>query len=319
MMLRFYNTAARKIEEFAPRKKTVGLYTCGPTVYHYAHIGNLRSFILSDILRRTLLYSGYRVKQVMNITDVGHLVSDADTGEEKIAAAARREGKTAWEVAEFYTQAFLADLKALNIKKPSALPRATEWIKEQIALVRLLEKKGFTYQTSDGIYFDSSKLSSYGALSGQRLEEREAGKRVALGEKKRPTDFALWKFSSSQGLTSHGGQTLKKRNLTPKRDMEWKSPWGTGFPGWHTECSAMSRAFLGQPFDLHTGGIDLIFPHHTNEIAQSEAAYGRPLARFWLHGEFVVLGQEEKMAKSAGNIVTLGDIQKRGLEPLAFR
>lgn len=303
-MLRLWNTATRRKDSFAPiKKKTVGLYTCGPTVYHYAHIGNIRSFLLSDILWRTLELEGYSVKHVMNITDVGHLSTDADTGEEKIEAAARRERKTVFEIADFYTKSFLADLKAVNIKRPTALPRATKYIREQIALVRELEKKGLTYRTSDGIYFDTLKFKDYGKFAGSRLAGQKAGSRVLSGEKLNPTDFALWKFSP------------KGR----KREMEWESPWGVGFPGWHLECSAMSRTLLGQPFDIHTGGVDLIFPHHTNEIAQSVAAYGTPLAHTWIHSEFVVLPGGEKMAKSDRNFTTIGDLIRWGIDPLAYR
>lgn len=303
-MLRLYNTATRRIEDFRPvRGKTVRLYTCGPTVYDYAHIGNLRSFIFSDVLRRVLESCGFRVRAVMNITDVGHLVADGDTGEEKIELAARREGKSAWEVAQWYTDAFVRDIKKLNIKKPSVMPRATAHIKEQIALVRELEKKGFTYRVTDGIYFDTAKLPTYGALAGQKLEEKEPGARVEVNpEKRNPWDFALWKFSP------------KDR----KREMEWDSPWGVGFPGWHVECSAMSRKYLGQPFDIHTGGVDHIPVHHTNEIAQSEVAYGAPLARWWMHGEFLLV-DDRRMGKSEGNLITLHEIERRGFDPLAYR
>ncbi|OGL72593.1 cysteine--tRNA ligase [Candidatus Uhrbacteria bacterium RIFCSPHIGHO2_02_FULL_57_19] len=303
-MLRLWNTATRRKEPFTPIKKnTVGLYTCGPTVYHFAHIGNIRSFLFSDVLRRTLELEGYRVKQVINITDVGHLEVGADIGEEKIEVAARRERKTVWQIADFYTKSFLADLKAVNIKRPTATPRATKYIREQIALVRELEKKGFTYRTSDGIYFDTAKFPQYGGFAGVRIAGQEAGARVEIGEKLNPTDFALWKFSPR-------GR---------KREMEWKSPWGVGFPGWHLECSAMSRALLGQPFDIHTGGADLAFPHHANEIAQSSAAYGKPLAHVWLHSEFVVLPGGAKMAKSERNFTTIGDLIRWGHDPLAYR
>ncbi len=311
-MIRLYNSLTKKLEEFTPAKKTVGLYTCGPTVYHYAHIGNLRTYVFEDVLRRALSYFGYPVKQVMNVTDVGHLTSDADTGEDKLASAAARERKSAWAVAEFYTAAFEKDLQALNIRPPDKMPRATAHIKEQIALVRELEKKGFTYKTADGIYFDTGKFPGYGKLSGQKLEEKEAGKRVAVGDKRHPTDFALWKFSYPNGTARPKGWQ------NSAREMEWPSPWGLGFPGWHLECSAMSRKYLGQPFDIHTGGIDHLPVHHENEITQSEAAYGKPLARFWMHGEFLNL-REEKMSKSRGNILTLDELARRGFEPLAFR
>lgn len=298
-----YNSLTRKKEELRPIKgKRVGMYTCGPTVYDYAHIGNLRSFLFADVLRRALESLGYKVKQVMNITDVGHLVSDADSGEDKLEVAKAREGKTAWDVAKFYTEAFLRDAAKLNLKKPHKMPRATDHIRGQIKLVKRLEKRGYTYKTSDGIYFDTSKLSNYGKLGGQKAEEKKAGARVEMGEKKNATDFALWKFSPKD----------------KQRDMEWKSPWGKGFPGWHIECSAMSRKYLKQPFDIHTGGVDHLAVHHTNEIAQSEAAYDVPLANIWLHGEFLLVN-EGRMGKSAGNLLTVADLETRHFHPLAYR
>jgi len=307
-MLKLYNSLTRKIEVFKPlHGQRVGLYTCGPTVYNYAHLGNLRTYLFEDILKRVLVYNGYKVKQVMNITDVGHLASDADEGEDKMLAAARAEGKTAWDIASFYTKVFKKDLAALNILKPSVFCRATDYIKEQIALVKILAKKGFTYQTSDGLYFDTGKLRDYGKLTGQRLNDKEAGARVAVNpEKKQAWDFALWKFSPPA-------------DAGPKRQMEWPSPWGVGFPGWHLECSAMSRQLLGQPFDIHCGGVDHIPIHHTNEIAQSEAAFDKPLANYWLHGEFLLGDEAEKMAKSSGTIITLEALQAKGFNPLAFR
>ncbi|MSU75057.1 MAG: cysteine--tRNA ligase [Candidatus Magasanikbacteria bacterium] len=315
-MLRLYNTLTRKLEPFETLKKgSVGLYTCGPTVYNYAHIGNLRTYIFEDILKRTLLYNGYKVKHVMNITDVGHLTSDADEGEDKMEKGAAREGKTAWDIAEFYTKAFLHDLKDLNILPADKHPRATDYIKEQIKLVATLEKKGFIYQTSDGVYFDTSKLSDYGKLAGLKKQSLKAGARIDMGEKKHITDFALWKFSSRVSPSAREGA----RGEREKRQMEWKSPWGVGFPGWHLECSAMSEKFLGQPFDIHCGGIDHIPVHHTNEIAQSEAAYGKPLANYWLHGEFLVIPGGDKMAKSSENFITLESLKKHDISPLAYR
>lgn len=302
MNIRFYNTLHRKAEEFIPLKKTVGLYTCGPTVYNFAHIGNLRAYIFEDVLKRTLLYSGLKVKHILNITDVGHLVGDTDSGQDKMEKGAEREGKTAWDIAEFYTKAFFRDLEELNILPADLYPKATEHIEEQINLIKKLEKKGFTYQTSDGIYFDTTKLKDYGKmalLAGQKLE---AGARVDMGEKKNATDFALWKFSS--------------KNV--ERQMEWGSPWGIGFPGWHIECSAMAAKYLGQPFDIHCGGVDHIAIHHTNEIAQSEAAEDKPLANYWLHSEFLVLGKD-KMAKSGDNFITLSSLQGKNIPPLAYR
>ena len=304
-MLSIYNTLARKKEPFHPLiKGHVSLYTCGPTVYNFAHIGNLRTYVFEDILKRVLQYNELKVKHVMNITDVGHLTSDADEGEDKMEKGAAREGKTAWNIAKFYTAAFKKDLKLLNILPADKMPRATDHIKEQIALIKILEKKSFAYRTSDGIYFDTGKLTDYGKLAAQNFEDKKAGARVEVNkEKHAPWDFALWKFSPKSA----------------KRQMEWKSPWGVGFPGWHIECSAMSRAYLGQPFDIHCGGIDHIAIHHTNEIAQSEVAYDTPLARVWMHGEFVVIGEQEKMAKSAGNFLTLNALVKKSFSPLAYR
>jgi len=303
-MLKFFNTLGRKKEIFKPiEDKKVGLYTCGPTVYLFAHIGNLRTYVFEDILKRVLEYNGFKVKHVMNITDVGHLTSDADTGEDKMEKGAKREGKTAWEIAEFYTKVFKEDLKNLNIEPPDIWTRATDYIKEQIELIEILEKRGFTYKISDGIYFDSSKIKDYGKLAGKKPRKIKAGVRVKIvSGKKNPTDFALWKFTP----------------LGVKRQMEWDSPWGKGFPGWHTECVAMSLKHLGIPFDIHTGGIDLIPIHHTNEIAQAEAAFCQNLANFWLHGEFLV-SKEGKMAKSKGNITVLKDLMEKEINPLAYR
>jgi len=303
-MLKLYNTLTRKKEDFKPlNDKRVGIYTCGPTVYWYAHIGNMRTYISEDILKRVLEFNGFKVKHVMNITDVGHLVSDADTGEDKMEKGAKREGKTAWVIAQFYTEAFKKDLKLLNIKEPDIWIKATDTIKEQIDLIKILEKKGFTYQITDGIYFDTKKLKTYGALWGKKQKKLKAGARVEMVKgKKNLTDFALWK------LTPKG----------VKRQMEWDSPWGKGFPGWHTECVVMSIKELGIPFDIHCGGIDHIPIHHTNEIAQAEAAYNKIFARYWMHGEFLVL-KEDKMAKSKGNVFLINDLIKKGFNPLAFR
>ncbi len=305
MEIKLYNTLSRKKEKFVPIKKgQVGMYTCGPTVYNYAHIGNLRSYLFEDLLKRVLLFDGLKVKQVMNITDVGHLTSDADEGEDKMLLAMRREGKNAYDIAEFYTRAFKQDLKKLNIIEPEVWCKATEHIKEQIELIKKLEKKGFTYKTSEGIYFDTSKLKDYGKLARLKAEELQAGKRIQLGEKKNITDFALWKLSPE-------GR---------KREMEWNSPWGKGFPGWHIECSAMSMKYLGQQFDIHCGGIDHIPVHHTNEIAQSESATGKkPWVKYWLHNEFLVLGAGEKMAKSGENFITLTTLEQKGYHPLDYR
>jgi cysteinyl-tRNA synthetase len=307
--LKFFNTLGRRKQEFKPlQDKEVGLYTCGPTVYDYAHIGNLRTYIFEDILRRVLEYNGYKVKHVMNITDVGHLtgdnLGDADRGEDRMEISAQRTGKSAWDLAKLYTQAFFKDTKRLNILMPHIVCKATDHIPEQIALVQKLEKKGYTYKTSDGIYFDVSKFPNYGELAGQSLEEKEAGARVEVNpEKRHPADFALWKFSPKGAK---------------RRQMEWASPWGIGFPGWHIECSAMSTKYLGQPFDIHCGGVDHIYTHHPNEIAQSEAAEGIKMANFWLHGEFMTV-EGRRMGKSEGNAHLLEDLTKRGFEPLAFR
>ena len=303
-MLKFYNTLIRKKQIFKPLKdKKVGLYTCGPTVYWFAHIGNLRTYIFEDILKRVLEYNGYKVKHIMNITDVGHLTSNADTGEDKLEKGAKREKKTVWEIAEFYTKAFKQDIKRLNIKPPDVWVKATDTIKEQIELIKILEKKGFTYVIRDGVYFDTSKLKTYGRLWSKKKKKLRAGARVEMVPgKKNPTDFALWKFSPPRR----------------KRQMEWKSPWGVGFPGWHTECVVIGIENLGIPFDIHCGGIDHIPIHHTNEIAQAEAAYGEILARYWLHGEFLVL-KEGRMGKSEGNIIVVEDFIKKRINPLAYR
>ncbi|MDD5567265.1 MAG: cysteine--tRNA ligase [Patescibacteria group bacterium] len=303
-MLQLFNTLSREKEIFKPQRKDwVGLYTCGLTVYNYAHIGNLRTYLFEDILKRVLLLNGYQVKHVMNITDVGHLTSDADEGEDKMELGAEREHKTAAEIAKYYTKAFQQDLKDLNILKPSIWAKATAHIPEQIALIKKLEQKGFIYKTSDGVYFDTSKYPDYGKMARLDLKGLKEGARVAKNsEKRNPTDFALWKFSPKD----------------KKRQMEWPSPWGKGFPGWHIECSAMSMKYLGDTLDLHAGGIDHIPVHHTNEIAQSEAATGKQFVRYWLHGDFLVLN-EERMGKSKGNFITLKTLKEKGFNPLAYR
>ena len=303
MKLRLFDTYSRSLRDFEPlNPPTVGLYTCGPTVYDYAHIGNMRTYIFEDVLRRTLELNGYNVKHVMNITDVGHLTSDADSGEDKMEKGSRRSGKTAWQIAEEYTQAFKQDMQALNLVEPTIWCRATDHINEQIDLIRCIEAKGFTYRTTDGIYFDTSRLSDYGALSRLDIEGLQAGSRIEVGEKRRATDFALWKFSPSD----------------QKRQMEWQSPWGTGFPGWHIECTAMSAKYLGDFFDIHCGGEDHIPVHHTNEIAQSQACYGTNLANFWMHGYFLQL-EAEKMSKSSGKFLRVQTLIDRGIDPLAYR
>jgi len=304
--LSLYNTLSRKKEEFEPIKAgEVGLYTCGPTVYNYAHLGNLRTYLFEDFLKRTLLYDGYKVKQVMNITDVGHLTGDRDMGEDKLELGAKREGKSAWQIAAFYTDAFQKDLTALNILPPTIWAKATDNIPEQIALIKTLEEKGYTYKTKDGIYFNTAKVKDYNKLSHLPLDELKEGARVEKNpEKKNPTDFALWKFSP----------------VGAKRQMEWPSPWGTGFPGWHIECSAMSLKYLGKEMDIHCGGIDHINIHHTNEIAQSEAATGEKFFNYWLHGAFLNIPGGKKMAKSAENFLTLENaFLKDGINPLVYR
>jgi cysteinyl-tRNA synthetase len=308
MSLRLYNSLTRKKEVFKPiRDKQVGLYCCGPTVYWYAHIGNLRAYIFEDILRRALKYNGYQINHIMNYTDVGHLTSDADSGEDKMEKGAKREGKTAWEIAEFYIKEFEKDAEALNILKPDRTPRATEHIDEQIDLIKILEKKGFTYTIGDGVYFNTSKSPDYAKLAKLDIGGLKAGARVEMAKgKKNPTDFALWKFSPNPPMT---GQ---------KRQMEWKSPWGVGFPGWHIECSAMAKKYLGEQFDIHCGGIDHLNIHHTNEIAQSRAAFDKIPAKFWLHGEFLLIDRG-RMGKSEKNFLTVKTLLDKGFNPLAYR
>ncbi|GAB3514660.1 cysteine--tRNA ligase [Photobacterium alginatilyticum] len=299
--LQFYNTLSRQLMPFdsiGPLR--VGLYACGPTVYDYAHVGNLRTYLFVDTLKRVLQLNGYQVNHVMNITDVGHLVSDGDSGEDKMEKGARIQHKSAWEIATFFESAFLADLERLNILKPSITCRATEHIQEQISFIQSLEEKGYTYQTSDGIYFDTEKLPDYGKLARLDKQGLLAGIRVDMAEKRHPTDFALWKFS--------GGQ---------KRQMEWQSPWGIGFPGWHIECSAMAEKYLGETFDIHIGGEDHIPVHHTNEIAQCQAKNGKVQANYWMHGYFLNINNE-KISKS-GVSLRLESLIEHGYEPLAYR
>jgi cysteinyl-tRNA synthetase len=302
--LRLYDNFSRSLREFAPLAldQPVGVYTCGPTVYDFQHIGNYRTFMFEDTLKRVLRLNGYRVLHVMNITDVGHLTSDADTGEDKMEKGARRTGRTAWEIAALYTQAFTDDIAALNIEPPDVLPRATDHIPEQIEFIADLERRGYTYATADGVYFDTSRQPDYGYLARLDRSGLEAGKRVELGDKRNATDFALWKLSPPDSA----------------RQMEWDSPWGRGFPGWHIECSAMAQKYLGDYFDIHCGGEDHIPVHHTNEIAQTEARVGTRLANFWMHGYFLVQN-DAKMAKSAGEFLRVAALVERGYDPLAFR
>ncbi len=304
-MLVLYNTLRRKKEKFIPLKKgTVGLYCCGPTVYYYAHIGNLRAYVFEDILKRVLLFNNYALNHVMNITDVGHLTSDADEGEDKMLKGARREKKTVWEVAEFYTTAFKRDIKKLNIIEPTKWCKATDHIPEQIAMIKMLEKKKCTYTAGGNVYFDTSTLKDYGKLARLDLSAETKERVEEDRNKKNQNDFVLW-FTKSK---------------FQEQEMKWPSPWGTGYPGWHIECSAMASKYLGEQFDIHCGGIDHIPVHHTNEIAQSEAAFGKkPWVKYWLHNEFLVMGKNEKMAKSGDNFLTLSVLEEKGFHPLDFR
>ena len=300
--LQLFDTYERKIRPFEPLTPgKVGLYCCGPTVYNFAHIGNLRTYVFEDVLHRVLKLNGFEVDFVMNITDVGHLTSDADSGEDKMEVGSRSSGMTAWEMADYYTEAFKTDLAALNIVGPNTWCRATDHIKEQIEFIQDLEDKGYTYRSNDGIYFDSRKLNSYGYLARLDIEGLMAGARVD-NERRHVTDFALWKFSPE------GEQ----------RQMEWESPWGIGFPGWHIECSAMSAKYLGDFFDIHCGGEDHIPIHHTNEIAQTEASRGTRLANFWMHGYFLQL-DNAKMSKSTGEFLRLEALSERDIDPLVYR
>jgi len=305
--MKLYNTLTRKKETLKPIKKgRIGFYSCGPTVYNYAHIGNLRTYIFTDVLKRSLEFCGLKVKQVMNITDVGHLTSDADEGEDKLETGAKREGKTVWEIAKFYEKEFFKDTDALNIKKPSKTVRATDCIKDQIKLIEKIAKAGYTYETDLALYFDISKFKDYGKLSGQSLEEKLACARdevVEDREKRNCADFALW---------------MKRVGKHKNHVMHWDSPWGDGFPGWHIECSAISVKHLGHGFDIHSGGEDHIGVHHENEIAQSEAAEGKPLSNIWMHTRHLVL-EKGKMAKSSGDFITLQTVIDKGFDPFAYR
>jgi cysteinyl-tRNA synthetase len=306
-MITLYNTLSRKKEELKPiHPDWVGLYTCGPTVYNFAHIGNLRTYIFEDVLERTLRYSGHTVRRVMNITDVGHLTGNSDAGEDKLDSAAQAQKKSVEEIAQFYTDAFFDDLAKLNVIKPDIIAPASHFVREQIAVIQTLFEKGYAYDTPHAVYFDVSKDKEYGKLSGQSLKDKIIGAReevVVDDEKHNAADFALW---------------FKLEGKFKKHLLHWPSPWGEGFPGWHIECSAISRHFLGQPFDIHTGGVDHIGTHHTNEIAQSECAYDVPLAHIWMHGEHLLI-DSGKMAKSEGNFLTLTELEKKKYHPLIFR
>ena len=301
-MLTIYNTLTRKKEEFKPiDEKAVRMYSCGPTVYSYAHIGNLRTYIFMDIFRRILKYDGYKIKGVMNITDVGHLMNDSDDGEDKMAKASREQKKSPWEIAEYYTNVFFTDFAKLNIGKPEIIAKATDHIKDMIKYVQELEDAGYGYEIDDGIYYDIGKFKEYGKLSRLNLEEQQAGARVEVNSQKRhPADFALWKKAD------------------PKHIMQWESPWGMGYPGWHIECSAMGRKYLGSHFDIHTGGVDHIPVHHENEIAQNEALTKDKSINYWVHGEFMLV-DNGKMSKSLGNTYTIAQLEEKGYSPMCFR
>lgn len=301
-MLKVYNTLTRKKEQFKELNEgVITMYSCGPTVYNYAHIGNLRTYIFMDLLRRVLKYDGYNLKGVMNITDVGHLTSDGDEGEDKMDKRAKETGKTPKEIADFYTKIFMTDLAKLNIGLPEIIAKATEHIDDMIDYVKRLVAAGFAYETSDGVYFDISKFPKYGELSRLNLDEQIAGARVEVNsEKRNPQDFAVWKKAD------------------PTHIQQWQSPWGMGYPGWHIECSAMSQKYLGEVFDIHTGGVDHIPVHHENEIAQNEALTGKKSVDYWMHGEFMLV-DNGKMSKSLGNTYTISQLEEMGYSPMVFR
>lgn len=302
MDIYFYNTLTKTKEKFEPiNKEEVRMYSCGPTVYKDASIGNMRTYIMNDIIKRVLKYNGYKIKHAMNITDVGHLVSDADEGEDKMLKSAREMQKSPYEIAKYYTKLFMDDLEKLNIETPEVVCKATENINDMIKYVQKLLENGYAYETSTAIYFDVSKLDEYGILSGIKLEDQKAGARVEVdNEKRNPYDFALW---------------IKAK---PNHIMKWESPWGLSYPGWHIECSAMGQKYLGEQFDIHTGGIDLIPTHHENEIAQSKGACGKIPAKFWIHGEYLLINGG-KMSKSLNNVYLLKDITEKGYDPLTYR
>ena len=306
MPIRLYNTMGRRTEEFVPIVPgQVGLYTCGPTVYDYAHIGNLRTYIFEDVLKRVLLHNGYKVRHVMNITDVGHLTGDGDEGQDKLEKKSRETGRSAWDIAAFYTEAFFKDYDSLNIIRPDVICPATRHIGDMIGLIRRLEKGGHTYIAGGNVYFSIDTFPDYGKLANLNLESLQSGARIDIDSNKRnPKDFVLWFTNSKFG----------------NQEMMWDSPWGRGYPGWHIECSAMSMKYLGEQFDIHCGGIDAIPVHHTNEIAQSEAATGKqPWVRYWLHGEFLLSGKGSKMSKSSGEFLTLPLLQSKGYDSLDWR
>ncbi len=305
--LQLHNTLTRRVEPFEPLVEgKVGYYSCGPTVYGFAHLGNLRTYVFTDVLRRVLEADGYDVTHVMNITDVGHMTTDEDEGEDKLEASAREAGKSPWEIAAFYTDAFLADMDALNLLRPTRMPKATEHIDTMLELVQRLQDNGYAYTTGSAVYYDTSRFRTYGAMAGLNLRGQVAGARVEVDpDKRNPHDFALWKINQ------------------PNHIMQWDSPWGRGYPGWHLECSAMSMKYLGETLDIHSGGIDHIPVHHTNEIAQSEGATGKPFVRYWVHANFLTLpsdgDENRRMGKSLGNITTLASLVDQQVHPLAYR
>ncbi len=304
MKVQIYNTMSRQVEEFKPiTPNFVGMYGCGPTVYNYAHIGNLRTYIFEDTLKRVLLHAGYKVKHVMNITDVGHLTGDGDDGEDKMEKSARESGKSVWDIAKFYTDAFFRDYDSLNIIRPDVICPATQHIPQMIELIQRLEKGGHTYVAGGNVYFSIDTFPSYGKLARLNLDDLKSGARIDIdSNKKNPKDFVLWFTNSKFG----------------EQAMMWDSPWGRGYPGWHIECSAMSMYYLGEHFDIHCGGIDAIPVHHTNEIAQSEAATGKTWVNYWMHGEFL-LSEKGKMSKSSGEFLTMSVLKEHGFDPLDYR
>ena len=304
MSFNVYNTMTRNKDEFVPYKEgKVGMYTCGPTVYNYAHIGNLRTYIFEDVLKKSLEYVNYKVKHVMNVTDVGHLQSDSDEGEDKMALGASREHKTVWEIAKFYEDAFFEDCKKLNIKRPTIVCRATDHIQDMIDFIKKLEEKGYTYVSNGNVYFEIDKFEDYTKLANLSIDELEAGSRIEIDpNKKNPLDFVLW-FTNSK---------------FSNQIMQWESPWGKGFPGWHLECSAMSIKYLGEYLDIHCGGVDHVPIHHTNEIAQSEGALGHKWVNYWMHAEFLV-EDGGKMSKSTGDFLTVSRLEEEGFSPLDYR
>lgn len=305
--MKLYNTLTRQIEELKPlHPPAITLYTCGPTVYDYTHLGHMRTFTNTDVLKRALTYFGFKVNHVMNITNVGHLTGNDDTGEDKLEKGAQKVGKSVWEVAQFYTDFFMKTMRELNITPADTTSKATDHIPEMIKLIKTLQEKGYTYETDEALYFDIAKFSTYGILSGQKLEEKKKGSREEVRvdpQKKHPADFALW---------------FKRVGRFKDHMMHWDSPWDNGFPGWHIECSAMSMKYLGETIDIHSGGVDHIPIHHENEIAQSEAATGKPFVQYWVHHNFLQV-EGQKMSKSLGNFFTVDDVKKKGIDPLSLR